>query len=64
MTNHHVSFCLERQWTATDILDRCITTVTVKTMSPTLPENGLANYLSCFFITVPRSKGLEISAAL
>ena len=27
MTNYHISFCLERQWTEADILDRCITTL-------------------------------------
>lgn len=64
ITNYHFSFCLERQWTETDILDRCITTVTVNTMSPALPEKRISDYFSWVFITVPQSKGLEISAAL
>ena len=64
MTNHRVSFCLERQWTETDILDRCITIVTVNTMSPALPEKRNSDHFSWVFITVPQSKGLEISAAL
>lgn len=61
MTNYHISFCLERQWTETDILDRCITTVTVNTMSPALPEKRISDH---FIITVPQIKGLEISPAL
>ena len=64
MTNYHISFCLERQWTETDILDRCITTLTIKTMSQALPEKWISDHFSWVFITAPQSKGLEISSAL
>ena len=64
MTNYHISFCLERQCTETDILDRSITTLTIKTMSQALPEKWISDHFSCVFITAPKSKGLEISAAL
>ena len=53
MTNYHISFCLERQWTEADILDRCITTLTIKTMSQALPEKWISDHFSWVFVTAP-----------